>query len=214
MRSERAAPAEPGAPRLAPEEVEPALLLPGPDRLDPGFPERLAEALSGGRVAAVVLDPAAAPADGRAELLAACLERCRAASAALFLEGDPAAVIEQAADGLLLRSLEAIEPARRLLGLARPIGVATGGSRHAAMEAGEAGADWLLLGEGLALERARELVAWWSELFVLPCAAPAPTGEAARVLLAAGADFLLPPPSLWADPEAALAPFRDALARR
>lgn len=204
----------PAGPWLEPGEVEPALILPVPERLDRGFPTPLARALAGGRVAAVLLDPAACPAAQRAELLAECRTRCREAGAALFLEGDPAAVIEAAADGLLLRALEAIEPARRLLGLERPIGVATGGSRHAAMEAGEAGADWLLLGEGLPVERRAELVAWWSGLFVLPCAVPCPDPEAANALLAAGADFLIPPASIWAEPEAALAPFRAALAER
>ncbi|MCL6607446.1 MAG: thiamine phosphate synthase [Geminicoccaceae bacterium] len=218
MRSGRAGPAsargardQPAGPWVEPGEVEPTLLLAAPDRLDADFADRLEAALAGGRVAAVLLDPAGCPAALRAELLAACLARCRAASVALFLEGDPAAVIEHAADGVLLRAVEAVEPARRLLGLERPIGVATGGSRHAAMEAGEAGADWLLLGEGLALERCAELVGWWSGLFVLPCAAPCASAEAARVLLAAGADFLIPPASIWGDPSAALAPFRAAL---
>jgi thiamine-phosphate pyrophosphorylase len=211
--SARGARGEPGGPSVEPGEVEPALLLSGPDRLDPSFPDRLEAALAGGRVAALLLDPAGAPAEAKAELLAACRERCRAAAVALFLVEDAAAVIEHAADGVLLRAAQAVEPARRLLGLERPIGVATGGSRHAALEAGEAGADWLLLGEGFALERCAELVGWWSELFLLPCAAPCASPEAARVLLAAGADFLIPPASIWADPSAALAPFRAALAR-
>ena len=211
--SARGAREAPAAPSVEPGEVEPALLLPGPDRFDPAFPDRLERAVAGGRVAALLLDPAACPPAQRAELVAACRARCRAAPVALFLEGDPLAVIEYGADGVLLRSVEAIEPARRLLGLERPIGVATGGSRHAAMEAGEAGADWLLLGEGLALERCAELVGWWSGLFVLPCAAPCASPEAARLLLAAGADFLIPPASIWVGPEAALAPFRAALAR-
>ena len=211
--SARGAREAPAAPSVEPGEVEPALLLAAPDRLDADFADRLEAALAGGRVAALLLDPAACPPAQRAELVAACRARCRAAPVALFLEGDAAAVIEHAADGVLLRAVEAVEPARRLLGLERPIGAATGGSRHAAMEAGEAGADWLLLGEGLALERCAELVGWWSGLFVLPCAAPCASPEAAGVLLAAGADFLIPPASIWADPEAALAPFRVALAR-
>jgi len=211
--SARGAREAPAGPWVEPGEVEPALLLAAPDRLDADFADRLAAALAGGRVAALLLDPAACPPAERAELLAACLARCREASVALFLEGDPMAVIEHAADGVLLRAVAAVEPARRLLGLERPIGVATGGSRHAAMEAGEAGADWLLLGEGLALARCAELVGWWSGLFVLPCAAPCASLDAARLLLAAGADFLVPPTSIWADPPAALAPFRTALTR-
>ena len=63
-----------------------------------------------------------------------------------------------------------------------------GTSRHAAMEAGEAGADAVLFtGETAAV---RDCVAWWSELFVLPVGAPAIPDEPAA-LVAAGADFLL-----------------------
>ncbi len=204
-------PAEPTEAWLEPGEVEPALLLPGPERLEPDFPAALERALEGGRVAALLLDPGTCPAGAWSQLAERCRDRCRAAGVALFLEGEPARVIEVGADGVLLRAVEAVEPARRLLGLERPIGVATGGSRHAAMEAGEAGADWLLLGEGLPFDRCRELVAWWSGLFVLPCAAPCPTVEAARDLVAAGADFLVPPPTIWRDPNAAIAPFREVL---
>jgi len=61
-------------------------------------------------------------------------------------------------------------------------------SRHAAMEAGEAGADAVLFtGEAAAV---RDCVAWWSELFVLPVAAPAALDEP-EALVAAGADFLV-----------------------
>jgi thiamine-phosphate pyrophosphorylase len=61
-------------------------------------------------------------------------------------------------------------------------------SRHGAMEAGEAGADALLFtGEAGAV---RDCVAWWSELFVLPVAAPAASDELGT-LVATGADFLV-----------------------
>jgi hypothetical protein len=61
-------------------------------------------------------------------------------------------------------------------------------SRHAAMAAGEAGADAVVFtGEAAAV---RDCVAWWSELFVLPVAAPASPDELAS-LVAAGADFLV-----------------------
>lgn len=63
-----------------------------------------------------------------------------------------------------------------------------GTSRHAAMEAGEAGADAVLFtGETAAV---RDCVAWWSELFVLPAGAQAVPDEPAA-LVAAGADFLV-----------------------
>lgn len=214
-RGRRARAADPPAgPWIEPGEIGPQLLLPAPPALDASFPATLEAALAGGRVAAVLLDPAAAPADGFDDLAAACRARCREARCALFLVGDAARVIACAADGLLARTVEAIEPARRILGLERPIGVACGGSRHRAMEAGEAGADWLLLGDGEPAAATLELVAWWSQVFVLPCAAPCPSPEAAAALVAAGADFLVPDPGLWRAPAVALAPLRAALAQR
>lgn len=213
MRSGRSRAAEPaGGPWLEPGEVGPSLLLPPPPSLDAAFLPALEAALEGGGVAALLLDPAAAPASAFEALVAACRERCRKAGCALFLLHDAARVISTAADGLLADGPEMVEPARRLLGLERPIGVACGGSRHRAMEAGEAGADWLLLGDGTSPSTARELVAWWSELFVLPCAAPCPSAEAAAALVAAGVDFLLPEPSLWREPATTLAWLRTALA--
>jgi thiamine-phosphate pyrophosphorylase len=61
-------------------------------------------------------------------------------------------------------------------------------SRHAAMEAGEAGADAVLFSGSPAV--VGDCVAWWSELFVLPVAAPAALDEL-EPLVAAGADFLV-----------------------
>ncbi|MCS7267913.1 MAG: thiamine phosphate synthase [Geminicoccaceae bacterium] len=188
-----------------------ALLLEAPHPLPADFPARLDEALAGGRIAGVIVDPRGVEHPGRAAFLADLVARCHRFAAALFLAEDAAAVIEAGADGALLRAAEGIEGARRLLGLERPIGVTIGRSRHAAMEAGEAGADWLLLGEGEPFPYRLRLVRWWSELFVLPCAARCASPEEGAALLQAGVDFLIPPLAVWDDPERALAPYRDLL---
>ena len=78
------------------------------------------------------------------------------------------------------------------------IGADAGRSRHDAMEIGEAGADYVAFGipphvedRAKAAERQRDLVAWWSELFEIPCVAfDVESVEAARRLTAAGADFV------------------------
>ena len=69
-----------------------------------------------------------------------------------------------------------------------------GASRHAAMEAAEAGADAVAFGgEDLA-----GLIGWWAPLMEVPCiAAGVATPEAAAELAAAGADFILPDTALW-----------------
>ncbi|MFP4359894.1 MAG: hypothetical protein ACLFTG_04335 [Alphaproteobacteria bacterium] len=82
-------------------------------------------------------------------------------------------------------------------------------SRHAAMEAGEAGADALLFtGDAAAV---RDCVAWWSELFVLPVAAPAAADEV-EALVAAGADFVLVGASELIETAAPVAALLDRLA--
>jgi len=79
-------------------------------------------------------------------------------------------------------------------------------SRHAAMEAGEAGADALLFsGEPAAV---RDCVAWWSELFVLPVAGAA---EAYEELVGAGADLLVVDAAAFGDGAAPVAHLLDRL---
>jgi thiamine-phosphate pyrophosphorylase len=78
------------------------------------------------------------------------------------------------------------------------IGADAGRSRHEAMELGEAGADYVAFGipphvgdREKAAERQLGLIAWWAELFELPCVAfDVPDAEAAHALAAAGADFI------------------------
>ncbi len=78
------------------------------------------------------------------------------------------------------------------------VGADAGRSRHEAMELGEAGADYVAFGipphvedREKAAERQRDLIAWWSELFEIPCVAfNVPDSEAAHRLAEAGADFV------------------------
>jgi thiamine-phosphate pyrophosphorylase len=146
---------------------------------------KLAGVLASGLAAAVVL-PAAAIDEGVRAL-------CRDRRLPLIVRGDAAEVPPLAADGVHLTAAEQVAAARAALGRERIIGADCGLSRHAAMVAGEAGADYVQFG---ALDLAppgavADLVVWWSELFVLPCAAAGRfSPEMARRLAAAGADFL------------------------
>ena len=93
--------------------------------------------------------------------------------------------------------------ARKVLGAEASIGVACGLNRHHAMRLAEMGADYVAFGpedEGDidAINQRAELIAWWSEIFVVPCVAwnVGNVEEAARCA-ARGADFVAPPLSLW-----------------
>jgi thiamine-phosphate pyrophosphorylase len=125
-----------------------------------------------------------AAADGVPEGLAARLPT------ALLLEG--AFEPEGGADGVVVAVGDDVEmevtALRRAWGADGLIVVDVGISRHAAMEAGEFGADAVLFdGPETAVA---DCLGWWQELFVLPAAARA-TPDTVGPLVAAGADFLL-----------------------
>jgi thiamine-phosphate pyrophosphorylase len=88
--------------------------------------------------------------------------------------------------------------AREVLGTRFIVGVDVGRTRHDAMTLGEEGADYIAFGIPAHVEdretaraRRRELVAWWSEIFEVPCVAfDVETPEDAHDLAASGADFV------------------------
>ncbi|MFN3623303.1 MAG: thiamine phosphate synthase [Hyphomicrobium sp.] len=88
--------------------------------------------------------------------------------------------------------------AREVLGTRFIVGVDVGRSRHDAMSIAEAGADYIAFGipahvedRAAAGERRRELIAWWSEIFEVPCVAfDVESADEARALATAGADFI------------------------
>jgi thiamine-phosphate pyrophosphorylase len=115
--------------------------------------------------------------------------------------------------------------ARRLLGLDRIVGVTCGDSKHRAVVAAEAGADYVAFGaffpsmtKAGAKYRVRpELLADWSETTVVPCCAIGGiTQQNCGPLVAAGADFLAVIGAIWsypAGPRAAVADFNAVFAK-
>jgi thiamine-phosphate pyrophosphorylase len=103
--------------------------------------------------------------------------------------------------------------ARRLLGAEATIGVTCHASRHLAMEAGEAGADYVAFGaffptgtKAVQHHAEPEILEWWSEMFELPCVAIGGiTAANCAPLVRAGADFLAVVGAVWNHPEGAAA---------
>jgi thiamine-phosphate pyrophosphorylase len=117
---------------------------------------------------------------------------------AVVLDGRADLVAGLDADGIHLRNSAAYDEARRELGPAASIGVYCGASRHLAMEAAEAGADYVALDPDL------DLVAWWAEVMVVPVVVE--LGDAldrAGEFIAAGADFICPGEAVWRDGDVA-----------
>ena len=99
--------------------------------------------------------------------------------------------------------------ARALLGPERIVGVTCHNSRHLAIEAAEAGADYVAFGAFYPTAtkepktRAEpEILEWWSEMMVVPCVAIGGiTVENAPPLIEAGADFLAVAAGVWDHPD-------------
>lgn len=152
---------------------------------EPADDPDLAGALVAAPLAAIIAPPVA---------LSAWRPLCQAAGCALLAANDVEAALASGVDGVHLARVEGVADARRRLGERRLLGVSAGESRHWAMVAGEAGADYVLLGPRAAsVDHAKllDLVRWWSELFVLPCAVGPVSDASVAELRGCGLDFLV-----------------------
>jgi thiamine-phosphate pyrophosphorylase len=167
----------------------------------PAAGERLAAALAAAELAAVLIAPAGAQGLSAAEARP-LVEQAKAAGAAALLLEEARLVHALAADGVHVGArddpLAAYRAARQALGRDAVVGVDAGISRHAAMTAAEAGADYVGFGapphlkdRDKARARREELVSWWTPIFEVSCVAfDVETAAEARQLAGAGADFV------------------------
>ncbi|HEY0115428.1 MAG TPA: thiamine phosphate synthase, partial [Allosphingosinicella sp.] len=173
------------------------------------FPERLGQALDGGPVAAFQFRVKGVT-EHEAARLAEPLQRICADRDVAFLVNDSAGLAKRiGADGVHLGQGDG-DPreARALLGPGAQIGVTCHDSRHLAMEAGEAGADYVAFGSFFPTVTKESthrpdpsILSWWAALFELPCVAIGGiTPQNGRVLVEAGADFLAVCSAVWAGP--------------
>jgi thiamine-phosphate pyrophosphorylase len=170
----------------------------------------LAHALDAGDVAAVQLrmkDAQDSEILKAAENLTPIVQR---AGAALILNDRPDLALRAGADGVHIGQDDMpYKDARALLGKDAMIGVTAHNSRHLAMEAAEAGADYVAFGAMFptstkeAKTRAEpELIEWWADIMEVPCVAIGGiTVENARPLVDAGADFLAVSAGVWKHPD-------------
>jgi thiamine-phosphate pyrophosphorylase len=114
-----------------------------------------------------------------------------------FLLADEAVLAAKiGADGAHLSNPQAFRAALPVLKPGRIAGAGGLISRHDAMLAGEAGADYVMFGEPDAAGRrpsfaaVLERVAWWAEIFEIPCVAYAAALDEIPALVGAGADFV------------------------
>ena len=187
------------------------------------FPRRLASALDAGPVAAFQFRVKGLDQHGAARLAeplqAICAERDVA-----FIVNDSVSLAKRiGADGVHLgQSDGSVKDARKVLGKDAQIGVTCHNSRHLAMDAGDAGADYVAFGAFFPTttkeveHRAEpEILTWWQSLFELPCVAIGGiTPDNGGALVKAGADFLAVSGAVWGgDEAAAVKAFQEVLAQ-
>jgi thiamine-phosphate pyrophosphorylase len=176
------------------------------------FPDRLARALDAAPVAAFQLRLKDVDAHEAARL-AEPLQRICAEREVAFIVNDSISLAKRlGADGVHLgQSDGVVADARAELGRDAQIGVTCHASRHLAMEAGEAGADYVAFGAFFpsptkTTEHRADLetLTWWQDIFEIPCVAIGGiTPENCRPLVEAGADFLAVSHAVWGGDEAA-----------
>ena len=163
----------------------------------------LASALTAGDIASVLIAEPAVEGKAFASLVRPFVELAQEHDAAVILRGEARLVQRFGADGFHSDGdIAALEEVIEALSPGLIVGAANLATRHAAMEAGEAGADYVFFGTpdegrtndfGMLLERAE----WWQSLFVAPCVMCAPDLASVGALARAGADFVALGPRTW-----------------
>jgi thiamine-phosphate pyrophosphorylase len=202
------------------------LYLISPQDVGGDFPTLLDQAFDGGPVAAFQFRVKDIDQHEAARLAEPLQRLCADRDIAFIVNDDMALAKRIGADGVHLGQGDG-DPreARAVLGPTAQIGVTCHDSRHLAMEAGEAGADYVAFGAFFPTTTKEtrhrpdpSILSWWATLFELPSVAIGGITPAnGRVLVDAGADFLAVCSAVWnhADgPAAAVKAFQDVLRPR
>jgi thiamine-phosphate pyrophosphorylase len=206
--------------RTKPRRPEPRLYLVSPEVADAAaFADTLAAALAGADVAAVLLRLAAGDERGLINIAKKLAPLVQSAGAACLIAGHPDIVARVGADGAHLTGIEAFTGAQAALRPDRIAGCGGLATRHDAMLAAEAGADYVLFGEPDAagyrpsFEAVAERVTWWAEIFEPPCVGFAVSLAEVNALAAAGADFVALGDCIFTDARGPAAALADAAQR-
>jgi thiamine-phosphate pyrophosphorylase len=163
---------------------------------------QLAQAMGTTEAACVLLCCGGTPIDE--EYVSRLIDSVQASGLACLIENDVELAERLGADGLHIDADATVYAAgRKRLGESANIGAFCGLARHDAMLLAEMGADYISFGprgESTidAINQYTDLIAWWSEIFVVPSVAwnVADAEQAAR-FAELGADFVAPPLRIW-----------------
>lgn len=196
------------------QKITTQLYLISPLDVSGDFPRRLERALEAGKGVVTAFQFRVKGIDQHeAAALAEPLQEICAAHEVAFIVNDSIALAKRLkADGVHLGQGDGdVKEAREELGREAQIGVTCHASRHLAIEAGEAGADYVAFGAFFQSEtketehRAElQLLEWWNEMVEIPSVAIGGISpENCRPIIAAGADFLAVSGAVWSGDEVA-----------
>jgi thiamine-phosphate pyrophosphorylase len=165
-------------------------------------------------VACVLLRIAAQEAGEKEKIVRALAPLVQKHGVACLVAGDPQWAVRANADGVHVDGEgERLRAALRAIKPGHIVGAGGLPTRDAAMAAGEAGADYVMFGGPCRVEPHAgvvDRVAWWAEIFNVPCVGYAHDLGAIGDLVRAGADFIALGDAVFADPSGAAAALRDA----
>lgn len=203
------------------------LYLISPERLDhPSiFAAELRAALDGGDVAAFQLRLKDVDDSAIARAADTLRPICQQRDVAFILNDRPDLAVKLDCDGVHVGQEDMpYAEARRIVGPDRQVGVTCRDSRHLAMEAADAGADYVAFGAFFASTTKTvttpadiDILKWWSDVMQVPCVAIGGiTVENCPAVIEAGADFLAVAGGVWnyeGGPEAAVRAFNELCAK-
>jgi thiamine-phosphate pyrophosphorylase len=206
--------------RTKPRRPDPRLYLVSPQVADAAaFADTLAAALAGADVAAVLLRLTGSDERSLINIAKKLAPLVQDAGAACLIAGYPEIVARVGADGAHLTGIEAFTAAQAALQPDRIAGCGGLATRHDAMLAAEAGADYVLFGEPDAaghrpsFEAVADRVTWWAEIFEPPCVGFAAALAEVNALATAVADFVAVGDCIFADGRGPAAALADAAQR-
>lgn len=181
-----------------------------------GFADRLGEALDAGDVAALQIRLKDVPDNDIRRAVDVLAPVAQARGVAVIM--NDRADLARGCDGVHLGQQDgSVAEARRMLGADAMIGVTCHDSRHLAMEAAEAGADYVAFGaffptrtKAVQHVATPDLLAIWQETMEIPCVAIGGiTVDNAADLARAGADFVAVSSGVWDHPRGPGAAVRE-----
>ncbi len=185
------------------------------------FPELLIDALAGGDVASLLIAPERISEMALQRIAEVLTPIAQKAGVAVLVRDDTRASGRAKADGVHIETgITEIKSAVSTFHPQRVVGAGHILTRHDAMEAAEAGADYIFFGqidrpeEPEAHPKTLDFADWWVPLFEPPCVVMAGSSlDSIEEIAETGADFVAVRDCIWRDPRGARKAIEDAETR-